>query len=96
MNSAGEPKTFEESLDFILAQIKHVLLSKRHDYGKGNITKFGLYGILVRSSDKIERLINLGNSEKAPSNESVYDSWLDLAGYAVLALIYISGWFDKD
>lgn len=92
----SEPSDFETSIDVVLQTIKQTLLLKRKRYGKGNIQKFGLFGILVRSSDKVERLINLEKTNSNPEDESVYDSWLDLAGYAVLALIFISGWFDKD
>ena len=65
------------------------LFDKKHsDYGSHNIDKFGTLGVLVRSSDKIERLINIqGKPTSAPLNtdESVIDSWADLSVYGAIA-----------
>jgi len=62
-----------------------LLASKQHDYGHGNITAFGMKGVLVRLSDKVERLINL-KSKKA-RNESAVDTLRDIVGYCVIALM---------
>ena len=66
---------------------------KQHDYGPENIAKFGTNGILVRSSDKIERLINLYKKElqTQPVNESIEDSWQDLSVYGTIARIFMDG-----
>ena len=64
-----------------------LLDSKQKDYGPGNIAAFGEYGVLVRVSDKIERLKNLLTNVKTPSNESVEDSWKDLSNYSIIALL---------
>lgn len=69
----------------IALEIVELLDRKRADYGTENIKKFGSYGVLVRVSDKVERLINL--SGKEPNFEGIEDSWKDIAGYAILALI---------
>ena len=80
---------------------------KQHDYGPDNIAGFGDFGALVRASDKVARLRNLyGKSviqAKAqwargfltiPYNETIDDSWGDLAVYAVIALVVRDGnWF---
>lgn len=72
----------------IANEIVDLLDKKRHDYGTNNITKFGSKGVLVRVSDKVERLITLTwESDKEPNFESVEDTWKDIAGYAILALI---------
>jgi len=68
-------------------EIAELLDQKRADYGTENIKKFGSYGVLVRVSDKVERLINLSRKEGQVNFESVEDSWKDIAGYAILALI---------
>jgi hypothetical protein len=44
----------------IAKEIADLLDKKRKDYGTENIKKFGTKGVLVRVSDKVERLINLG------------------------------------
>lgn len=64
-----------------------LLISKQHDYGHGNITSFGLQGVLVRLSDKIERLNNLKSKKSKAKNESVLDTLRDVVGYCVIALM---------
>ena len=71
----------------IALEIAELLDQKRQDYGTENIKKFGSYGVLVRVSDKVERLINLSKRDDTPNFESVEDTWRDIAGYAILALI---------
>ena len=67
--------------------------SKQKDYGKNNIDKFGEFGVLVRASDKIERLTTLLQSGRVPNNESVEDSWQDLSLYSTIArAIRIGTW----
>ena len=95
-----------ESLDCTEVQTKDVIdimLSdialfdkKQRDYGPDNIAKFGLTGVLVRSSDKIERLINSqaisidSVQYKPEANESVADSWQDLSVYGVIARVLMA------
>jgi len=68
-------------------EIAELLDQKRADYGTENIKKFGSYGVLVRVSEKVERLINLSKRNDKPNFESIEDSWRYIAGYAILALI---------
>ena len=71
----------------VAEEIACLLDRKGQDYGTENIKKFGSHGVLVRVSDKVERLINLSRKEGQVNFESVEDSWKDIAGYAILALI---------
>ena len=70
---------------------------KQADYGPYNISKFGVIGVLVRVSDKIERLINLHKDSTLtsgttiPSNESITDSWQDLSVYGAIARVLNEG-----
>ena len=64
--------------------------SKQHDYGPSNISKFGETGVLVRISDKVERLINL-NKAGIPEHESIDDTWQDLSIYGVIARVVRNG-----
>lgn len=64
-----------------------LLVSKQHDYGHNNILMFGHTGIAIRMCDKIARLFTLTGSEAEAQNESIIDSWRDLVGYAVIALM---------
>ena len=78
-----EGACIKEALD-----IANTLISKQHDYGQDNILVFGEEGIMVRLSDKIHRLINLFKKRNTkPQNESVKDTFTDIAGYAIIGLM---------
>jgi len=65
-----------------------LLCSKQNDYGHGNILKFGMTGVMVRASDKSERLKNLTiGRDIAPRNESLLDTFFDVIGYTVIAVM---------
>ena len=88
-----EPKTWGEAVHIIADEIVELLEMKQKDYGKSNILDFGEYGILVRTNDKVARLKELILKGKIPANEKKTDSWKDIAGYALLALMLERGWF---
>ena len=67
-----------------------ILDRKQRDYGSRNISEFGEIGILMRVWDKICRLKNLMGKEN-PNNESIDDSWLDMANYAIIAILVRRG-----
>ncbi len=73
-----------------LAAVEDLLMRKHHDYGEDNLNIFGEYGVLVRVSDKVARLKNLIEVEGQVGDESRADTWRDLAGYAIQALIMLS------
>jgi len=65
---------------------------KQHDYGPHNISKFGTTGVLVRSSDKLERLINLyKRNEKPEVAEPITETWQDLSVYGAIARVCEDG-----
>ena len=68
-----------------------LLERKQKDYGTRNLETFGELGVLVRTTDKVERLRNLILSGQAPNNESVEDSWKDVIGYGILGLMLHRG-----
>jgi len=72
---------FEE----ITNEIADMLEKKNNDYGDSNLTKYGMFGIIVRLSDKLARLENLQN-KNAEVDESVEDTLKDIAGYAINAI----------
>lgn len=90
---ASKPRTFEEALDTILAEMRAVMITKQTDYGPGNIAVFGEVGVLVRASDKLERLKHLIMGNRQPKNESIDDAWLDLANYGIIAQMVRRGWW---
>lgn len=69
------------------------VVSKQKMYGPQNIARFGLSGIIIRLNDKIERLKNLQHYEGPVIFEPIQDTWLDIVGYSVIAIMWINGWF---
>jgi hypothetical protein len=79
---------------------------KQQDYGSQNIARHGELGVLVRCDDKTARLQNLLKNrntmvladdptecQMAPRNESILDSWLDLANYGIIgAMCHLGEW----
>jgi hypothetical protein len=69
-----------------------VLVSKQNDYGPKNIALSpggALNGLRVRMHDKISRINHLIDSGATPENESLRDSFLDLANYSIIAMMVI-------
>ena len=70
----------------LTAEMNALFKNKQKDYGSA--WKFhGLKGIVVRLGDKFLRLNNLVWEEKNPKNESVRDTLIDLAVYAIMGII---------
>ncbi len=62
---------------------------KQQDYGPGNISSFGMFGVVVRMNDKMERLKTLlgkGKRRRA-SNEPITDTFRDISNYGSIALM---------
>ena len=60
-----------------------------------NILEIGELGIAFRINEKVSRLKNLITSNKKPVNENIEDSWYDIAVYAIIAMLYKKGYFQK-
>lgn len=70
-------------------EIKTLLLKKNHDYGNSFSIQYQKYGLLsgiIRLDDKLNRLSTLIQKD-AKVNESIEDTIMDIAGYAILTLI---------
>jgi len=79
------------------AEMIKLLCRKQHDYGHGNINKFGMAGIIVRLSDKVERLKNLRSRGLTPEiKESEIDTLLDIVGYCVIGHMWNEGTFQSE
>jgi hypothetical protein len=73
-------------------ELGNLLITKQLDYGPGNINNaYGgpINGLLVRIGDKFERLKNLYSTGEIPRHEAIKDSWMDLANYAIIAMMVI-------
>lgn len=69
-----------------------VMLNKNEDYGPDNILKSpggAINGLNVRLFDKVARLNNLISNNKIPNNESVRDTFIDIANYAIIGLLVV-------
>lgn len=90
-----EPRNLEEAFETVAKELEAVFVKKHKDYGKGNILETKELGIAFRVSDKLNRLKHLLTTGNKPSHESVEDSWVDIGVYAIIAVIYKRGWFQK-
>lgn len=91
-----QERTFNEEIHKLAQEIAELVVRKQKDYGTKNIlnSPFGAeHGIVVREYDKLSRLANLIGNDKEPNNESIEDTWLDVAGYALVALMVRKGLF---
>ena len=73
---------------------KDILIAKHRDYGPKNISQSpggALNGLRVRMHDKLARINHLLDSGAAPENESLKDSFLDLANYAIIGMMVLDG-----
>lgn len=76
-----------------------LLLRKHADYGPKNISLSPggpLNGLRVRMWDKMARINNLIDSGATPENESLKDSFQDLANYATIAMLVLDGNWPQD
>ena len=80
--------SFEQACRDVATQIAETVISKQHDYGHQNILAFREQGLVVRLTDKLARLTNLiWNRPSEPKNESIDDTFVDIAGYAIIGLM---------
>jgi hypothetical protein len=69
------------------------LIAKQKMYGHQNIARFGLPGVVIRLNDKLERIKNLRQHKGPVLFEPIQDTWLDITGYSVIAIMWIRDWF---
>lgn len=86
---------FQANAGAVFLTLEDTLIKKQLDYGPGNINNApggAVNGIIVRMSDKLERIKHLTyHAEGEPNNESLDDSFLDIANYAVIAIMVRNG-----
>lgn len=77
----------------ILEQIHAIYKAKNADYGDSfsqSVAKYGLIASMVRIGDKMNRLETLvanGNDKRLVADETIKDTLLDLAGYAIMTIM---------
>ena len=92
---------YEQKYMEVIEILKKTFLQKNHDYGSSvrkNYNKFEAYGkneglkyVFGRIAEKYDRLENLiyGKDSNQVIDESIEDSLLDMANYAILAAVSI-------
>ena len=76
----------------LLDNLHNLYIAKNHDYGDSvhdTYEKYGLTSFLVRMEDKLNRVRTLNkniNDIQVPT-EKIEDTLLDLANYAILAVL---------
>lgn len=88
---------FERNIREIMDELGTLAVQKQIDYGPKNIANspYGpIQGLVVRIYDKIARIVNLTKNDIDPQNESLEDSFKDLANYGVIGLMVLRGKWD--
>lgn len=67
--------------------------AKNHDYGNSfeqSCDKFGIIASVVRLGDKMNRIESLVNKKAEVKDESIKDTLLDLANYAIMTVMWLN------
>lgn len=67
--------------------------AKNHDYGNSfeqSLDKFGIVASIVRMGDKMNRIESLSKKEAEVKDESIKDTLLDLANYAIMTVMWMN------
>lgn len=94
-NDAIHPFTQKElAFQAITAAMLDTYIRKNHDYGDSfgeGFKEFGLISAVIRLGDKYRRLRSLCKDNAKVKDESVKDTLLDMANYAVMTLVEMEG-----
>lgn len=85
---------FEDVVLETATELVELLIKKHKDYGPLNIANApggALNGLRVRLHDKLSRLNHLVDKGADPQNESLEDTFKDIANYAIIALLVSRG-----
>lgn len=80
-----QKSTFES----IVSEITELHEKKNRDYGNAfhdSYEEFGMITAVIRLNDKMNRLKSLVRNGKAEVNESIRDTLIDLAAYAIMTI----------
>lgn len=94
-----EPSKFELDVWQSYDELAELLLKKHRDYGPKNISDSPggpLNGLRVRMHDKLARINNLIDNNREPENESLEDSFKDMANYAIIGLLVLRGQWNNE
>lgn len=83
-------REFDSTVDRLTNVLAETLKHKNHDYGdsfRKQYEKYGDASAAIRLSDKLNRFETLIQKENQVKDESIEDTLLDIAGYAILTLV---------
>ena len=84
---------FEDKIELhkrLLDNLHNLYITKNQDYGDSvhdTYEKYGLVSFLVRLEDKLNRARGLSKRDAVVLDEKIEDTLLDMANYAILAVI---------
>lgn len=84
--------SMEQFMD-ITTNMAKTYAAKNHDYGNSfeqSLDKFGLLAAVVRMGDKMNRIESLSKKEAEVKDESIKDTLLDLANYAIMTVMWLN------
>lgn len=76
----------------ITNSLTKIYQAKNQDYGNSfemSLYKFGLVASIIRLSDKMNRIECLSQTKAKVKDESIEDTLLDLANYAIMTVIWL-------
>lgn len=74
----------------ICEKLNEIYINKNHDYGDSfgeTFRKLGIVSAVTRITDKTNRLQSLCKKEQKVNDESIRDTLMDLANYAIMTII---------
>ena len=74
----------------ICKELNQIYRAKNHDYGDSfgeTFKKLGIISAVTRITDKVNRLQSLCTKEQKVEDESIRDTLMDLANYAIMTII---------
>lgn len=88
------PDDVDQFID-ITQNMAKTFAAKNHDYGNSfeqSLNEFGIVASVVRMGDKMNRIKSLVKKEAQVKDESIKDTLIDLANYAIMTVM----WMDKN
>lgn len=86
------PDDVDQFID-ITQNMAKTYAAKNHDYGNSfeqSLDEFGIVASVVRMGDKMNRIKSLVKKEAQVKDESIKDTLLDLANYAIMTVMWMN------
>ena len=87
-----------DDFDVITEQMHDTYIKKNHDYGNSfdkSLDEDGLLVAKIRLGDKYNRFSQLLKKDAEVADESIQDTLIDLANYAVMTLLWMKNKEDE-